>query len=248
VSGAVPHALFISDLHLADARPRLTDLLLQFLAQTAPAAQSLYILGDLFEFWIGDDTLDHPLNRTVTDALRRLAETGTAVSFMHGNRDFLVGSGFAAAAHAEILTDPFLIDLYGTRTLLMHGDTMCTDDHAYQAFRAQVRNTEVQREFLALPLADRRQRVGQVRAQNDRQKQEKTADIMDVTPTAVDDALRLANYPPRLIHGHTHRPARHEHVVDGHRCERWVLADWYERGEYLRVDSSGVLRVALPIG
>ncbi len=245
MNGAAPHALFISDLHLSASRPGITDLLLRFLQQTAAPAQSLYILGDLFEFWLGDDTLDEPLNRTVIDALSRLAGAGTSVRFMHGNRDFLVGTGFAAATQAEILADPSVLDLYGVRTLLMHGDTMCTDDRAYQAFRAHVRNPEVQRQFLCLPVAARRQQVGQVRAESDEQKQEKSAEIMDVTPAAVDDALRLAEYPPRLIHGHTHRPARHEHVVDGRRCERWVLADWYEGGEYLRVDGVGVSRIRL---
>lgn len=240
-----PHALFVSDLHLSDSRPGITRLYLDFLAEIAPRADALYVLGDLFEFWIGDDSIDEPLNRDVTSALRRVADTGTDVLFMHGNRDFLVGAGFTAATGAELLDDPTTVDLYGTRTLLMHGDTMCTDDKAYQAFRAHVRNAEVQRQFLALPVPARQVQVGQVRSQSDRQKQDKPAEIMDVTATAVDDALRAADYPPRLIHGHTHRPARHEHLVDGHACERWVLADWYERGEYLRVEESGVTRVAL---
>lgn len=238
-----PHSLFISDLHLAETRPATTQLFLRFLDEIAPGAQTLFILGDLFEFWIGDDTLDEPLNAAVIAALNRLAIGGTQLRFMHGNRDFLVGPEFAAAAHSELLPDPMLLDLHGTPTLLMHGDTLCTDDRAYRAFRAQVRNVAVQREFLALPVPARRLRVGQVRAQADQQKQDKPPEIMDVTPAAVDAALRAANYPPRLIHGHTHRPARHEHTVDGHRSERWVLADWYERGEYLRVDGSGVTRV-----
>lgn len=239
----MPHALFISDLHLAEARPGITRLFLRFLEETAPAAQTLFILGDLFEFWIGDDALADPLNAEVLAGLSKLASSGTKLKFMHGNRDFLAGPGFADAAKVELLTDPTLLDLHGTPTLLMHGDTMCTDDKAYQAFRAHVRNPEVQRQFLALPIPARQHQVGQVRAQSDQQKQDKPPEIMDVTLSAVDAALRAANYPPRLIHGHTHRPARHEHVVDGHRCERWVLADWYETGEYLRVDAAGVTRV-----
>jgi UDP-2,3-diacylglucosamine hydrolase len=244
VSAASPHALFISDLHLAEARPGIAQLFLRFLDEVAPDAQTLFILGDLFEFWIGDDTLDEPFNARVIDALKGLATRGTKLRFMHGNRDFLVGQGFAAAVDAQLLPDPTHLDLYGTPTLLMHGDTLCTEDRAYQAFRAHVRNPEVQRQFLALPIPARRQQVGQVRAQADQQKQDKPPEIMDVTPVAVEAALRAAHYPPRLIHGHTHRPARHEHAVDGHRCERWVLADWYERGEYLRVDAAGVARVA----
>lgn len=242
----MPHALFISDLHLTEARPGITQLFMRFLAEIAPAAQTLFILGDLFEFWIGDDALADPLNAEVIAGLSKVAAGGTTLKFMHGNRDFLAGQGFAAAAQVELLADPTLLDLHGTPTLLMHGDTMCTDDKAYQAFRAHVRNPEVQRQFLALPIPARQHQVGQVRAQSDQQKQDKPPEIMDVTPSAVDAALRAANYPPRLIHGHTHRPARHEHVVDGHRCERWVLADWYEKGEYLCVDASGVTRVPYP--
>jgi len=246
VSVEAPHALFISDLHLSDTRPGITALCIRFLDEVAPRADTLYVLGDLFEFWIGDDTREEPLNREVIGALRRLADGGTEVRFMHGNRDFLAGDAFAAAAGADMLADPTVVDLYGTRTLLMHGDTMCTADQAYQLFRAHVRNADVQRQFLALPVAARRAQFGQVRSQSEQQKQDKSAEIMDVTSAGVDAALRAADYPPRLIHGHTHRPARHEHVVDGYACERWVLADWYERGEYLRVEASGVTRVALP--
>jgi UDP-2,3-diacylglucosamine hydrolase len=244
VSAGSPHALFISDLHLSETRPHITQLFLRFLDEVAPAAHTLFILGDLFEFWIGDDTLAEPFNAQAITALKGLATRGTKLRFMHGNRDFLAGQGFAAAAGVELLPDPTLLDLYGTPTLLMHGDTLCTEDRAYQAFRAHVRNPEVQRQFLALPIPARRQQVGQVRAQSDQQKQDKPPEIMDVTPAAVDAAMRAANYAPRLIHGHTHRPARHEHAVDGHHCERWVLADWYERGEFLRVDASGVTRTA----
>lgn len=243
MSASRTHALFISDLHLAEARPGITRLFMRFLEEMAPAAQTLFILGDLFEFWIGDDALADPLNAEVLAGLSKVATGGTQLKFMHGNRDFLAGPGFAVAAQAQLLADPTLLDLHGTPTLLMHGDTMCTDDKAYQAFRAHVRNPEVQRQFLALPIPARQHQVGQVRAQSDQQKQDKPPAIMDVTLSAVEAALRAANYPPRLIHGHTHRPARHEHMVDGHRCERWVLSDWYEKGEYLRVDASGVTRV-----
>lgn len=235
-------SLFISDLHLAEERPAMTSLFLRFLAGTASTAAEIFILGDLFEFWVGDDTLDEPLNRDVADALSRLARAGTRVSFMHGNRDFLAGDRFFAATGSRSLVDPTVISLHGVRTLLMHGDTLCTDDHDYQRFRAYVHDPEVQRQFLALPLAARRQQVGQTRARSEQLKQLKSAEIMDVAEAAVMAALRSAGYPPRLVHGHTHRPARHELVVDGHQCERWVLADWYRQGEYLRIDADGVTR------
>ena len=235
-------SLFISDLHLSEERPAMTGLFLRFLADTAVSATDLFILGDLFEFWVGDDTLDEPLNREVADALSRLADTGTGISFMHGNRDFLAAEGFFTATRSRPLVDPTLVSLYGVQTLLMHGDTLCTDDHDYQRFRAHVHDPAVQRQFLGLPVAARRQQVGQTRARSEQEKQLKSAEIMDVAQAAVIAAFRSAGYPPRLIHGHTHRPACHELVIDGHRCERWVLADWYREGEYLRVDADGVAR------
>lgn len=235
-------SLLISDLHLADERPDIARLFLGFLAGVAVGATDLFILGDLFEFWVGDDTIDEPLNREVATALSRLAAGGTHIAFMHGNRDFLAADGFAAAARAELLPDPCLTMLQGVGTLLMHGDTLCTDDHDYQRFRAHVHDPAVQRQFLGLPVATRRQQVGKTRAHSEQQKQVKAPELMDVVPAAVEAAVRTAGYPPRLIHGHTHRPARHELTVDGHRCERWVLADWYRAGEYLRVDADGVTR------
>lgn len=235
-------SLFISDLHLTEERPEITALFLRFVEETASAAPELYILGDLFDFWVGDDTLDEPLNHEVATALHSLVDSGSRVFFMHGNRDFLAATGFASATGARLLSDPIVIDLYGVRTLLVHGDTLCTDDHEYQRFRAHVHDPAVQRQFLSLPVPARRLQVGQTRARSEEQKQLKAAEIMDVAAAAVDAALRAADYPPRLIHGHTHRPARHELVVDGHLCERWVLADWYHRGEYLRVDAGGVTR------
>lgn len=239
--------LIVSDLHLAESRPAITALFLRFLEDTAARAAALYILGDLFEYWIGDDDLATSPNRDVAHALGALSGRGTRVMLMHGNRDFLVAQGFAAAAGLEIIPDPTLVDLHGVPTLLMHGDTLCTDDMAYQAFRTRVRDPHVQSAFLGLPLDVRRQEVGLMRAQSEQQKQAKAMEIMDVTAAAVDEAFRAHGYPPRLIHGHTHRPAVHRHVVDGHVCERWVLADWHVAGEYLRVSASGVARVALPL-
>ncbi len=242
MSGENGCSLFISDLHLTEERPVITGLFLRFLADTAVSATNLFILGDLFEFWVGDDTLDEPLNRDVATALSRLADTGTDISFIPGNRDFLAGAAFFTATGSRPLVDPRLISLHGVPTLLMHGDTLCTDDHDYQRFRAHVHDPAIQRQFLALPVAARRQQVGQTRARSEQLKQLKSAEIMDVTQAAVMAAIRSAGYPPRLIHGHTHRPARHELMIDGHRCERWVLADWYREGEYLRIDADGVTR------
>jgi len=239
--------LFVSDLHISATQPVLTRRFVRFCHEIAPTAESLYVLGDLFDFWIGDDTLDDPLHREVCGALKAVADAGVAVRFMAGNRDFLAGSAFAAASGAARIDDPTLLDLHGTPTLLMHGDSLCTDDHAYMAFRAQVRNARVQAQFLALPVAVRWQQVGATRDASEREKQAKPMDIMDVSPMAVEDILRTHGYP-RLIHGHTHRPAMHEHVVDGQRCERWVIADWRaDVAEALRVDARGVTRLPLPL-
>jgi len=235
--------LFVSDLHLSPSRPRIVEQLFGFLAGTARDAEALYILGDLFEYWAGDDDLADPFNAGVIEALRGCA-AGTPVSVMHGNRDFLLGERFAAAAGARIIPDPTMIDLYGTPTLLAHGDTACTDDHAYQRFRAEVRTPGWIEAFLAMPLAARKARIEALRSESKAEKQLKTDAIMDVNSGAIEALLRAHAYP-RLIHGHTHRPARHEHVVDGHRCERWVLADWYERASYLRCDASGITPIEL---
>lgn len=238
------HTLFVSDLHLAGERPHISEVFFDFVRNIASQAEALYILGDLFEYWIGDDDLDEPLNEAVAGALAALGASGVRVSFLHGNRDFLVGQEFAARARASLIADPTLLDLYGTQTLLMHGDTLCTDDVDYQKFRATARNPRFQADFLALPIAARRHRVDQLREMNAQAKQAKSAEIMDVTPLTVEDTLRQFDYP-RLIHGHTHRPARHMHIVDGHACERWVLNDWYERGGYLRCDAAGCTAVVL---
>lgn len=236
--------LFISDLHLSQSRPGITRLFFDFLQGTAAGAQALYVLGDLFEYWAGDDDLAEPLHAEVASALRRLHEAGVAVYFMHGNRDFLASAEFARAAQAELLPDPTLIDLYGTPTLLMHGDSLCIDDPAYMAFRTKVRNPAWQQAFLAQPLAERKAIIEGLRRDSDAEKAQKSAEIMDVNPEAVATALRENGYP-RLIHGHTHRPARHLHDVDGRICERWVLTDWYEDGGYLRCDAGGCGPVAL---
>jgi len=236
--------LFASDLHLCPARPAINQTFFEFLRGPAGEAEALYILGDLFEYWAGDDD-DDPFNASVLEGLRELSGRGVALYLMHGNRDFLIGGRFTAACKATLLPDPTLVNLFATPTLLMHGDTLCTDDVKYQEFRAKVRNPDNQRQFLAQPLASRKQIIAGLRAENAEEKQFKSEAIMDVTTATVERELRAHNYP-RLIHGHTHRPALHHHTVDGHRCERWVLADWYTSGSYLHCDAAGCRAVKLP--
>lgn len=225
--------LFISDLHLADERPEINTLFFRFINEIAISAKSLYILGDLFEYWVGDDQLDHdPLARAVADALRSLGNSGVQLFFMHGNRDFLIGERFARETGLIILSDPTLIELNAERVLLLHGDTLCSDDVEYQKFRTLTRSENWQRETLAKPYAERSALAHSIRAQSDSAKAIKAEEIMDVTPATVERTFREYGFPI-MIHGHTHRPATHQHLIDGHSCERWVLADWHGRGEYL---------------
>jgi UDP-2,3-diacylglucosamine hydrolase len=239
--------LFISDLHLADERPEINVLFFRFLDETASTADTLYILGDLFEYWVGDDQLDHdPLARAVVDSIRRVSDGGTRIFFMHGNRDFLISERFAREAGLTILPDPTLIKLYGQQVLLMHGDTLCTDDVAYQKFRAQTRTREWKNATLAQPYEARQQLARSIRTQSDTAKSQKAEEIMDVTEATVEEVFRKHHYP-LMIHGHTHRPATHRLSVDGHVCERWVLADWHGRGECLAVSSKKMHRSELKI-
>lgn len=239
-------ALFISDLHLCAERPDAKARFFRFLADTAPRADALYILGDFFEAWVGDDDLAEPLHAQVAVALKRLADAhGVAVRVMHGNRDFLLGEDFCQSSGAALLPDPTTLDLYGTPTLLMHGDSLCTDDAEYRRFRAQVRDRAWQADFLAKPMAERRAIARRLRELSDRSKAGKAMDIMDVNTDAVRQALADSG-ARRLIHGHTHRPARHELRVDGRDCERWVLPDWYGTGGYLECDHAGCRLVGLP--
>lgn len=234
--------LFISDLHLSPERP--ARLFHEFLTGPARAAEALYILGDLFEYWAGDDDLDDPFNREIATALGQVASRGVNLYLMQGNRDFLMGERCAAACGATPLPDPTLTRICHVPTLLMHGDTLCTGDTAYQAFRTRVRDPDWQKQFLAKPLEERKSLIGELRTKSEVEKRGKTAEIMDVSPEAVEAELRRCDYP-RLIHGHTHRPARHLHAVDGRNCERWVLPAWYERGGYLRCDEDGCALVPL---
>ena len=238
------HNIFVSDLHLCPTRPAINRIFLDFLRGPAARAEALYILGDLFEYWAGDDDGD-PFNASVLAALRELSGHGVTLYLMHGNRDFLIGKVCAEKTGANLIEDPTLTELYGTPTLLMHGDTLCTDDVRYQDFRAKVRTPEWQQQFLSQPLASRKQIIAGLRAENAAEKKLKSEAIMDVTVATVEARLRDHGYP-RLIHGHTHRPALHEHTVDGKRCERWVLADWYTSGSYLQCDAQGCRVVKLP--
>ena len=236
---------FISDLHLCDARPDINGVFFEFLRGPARKAESLYILGDLFEYWAGDDDLGDPFNRSIAAALAEYSRNGIPLKFMHGNRDFLLDGEFARICGGTLLDDPHSLDLFGAPTLLMHGDTLCTDDLDYQKFRIQVRNPNWQKGFLGLSLEQRKRQIEAVRQTSESEKTRKAPEIMDVNQGAVEKVLREHAYP-RLIHGHTHRPARHVHRVDGRSCERWVLADWYRSGSYLRCDERGCTPVALP--
>jgi UDP-2,3-diacylglucosamine hydrolase len=240
--------LFISDLHLTGERPEANEQFFRFLSEEAAGAHALCVLGDLFEYWIGDDELEapdgDPLVRDVARALRELTQSGVAVRFMHGNRDFLIGAGFASATGISLLEDPTVLAVAGAPALLMHGDTLCTDDHDYQAWRRTARSADWQRQFLSLPLSERRKRILQMREKSREVVAAKPADIMDVNADAVRDAFRKHGVR-RLIHGHTHRSAYHPVEVNGARCERWVLPDWYgDSGGYLAVDEIGARLVS----
>lgn len=237
--------LFISDLHLDDTRPQVTELFLRFLHDEARGAQALYVLGDLFEAWVGDDD-PAPVGAAVADGLRAVVDAGTPVAFMHGNRDFLVGHDYARRAGMRLLPDPSVILLDGRPALLMHGDLLCTADAGYMAFRAQTRDPEWQAQFLSQPLASRLAFAAKAREQS-RSHQAALKDagtmeaITDVTPSTVDE--HFSRYGIDLmIHGHTHRPAIHSLQVGGRKCRRVVLGDWYEQGSVLRA-SGGELRL-----
>ncbi len=234
----MPHSLFISDLHLGAGQPHSMAAFRRFIAGIAPQAEAIYILGDLFDYWAGDDDLEDAFHAEVVAALRGLARRGTPVYLLRGNRDLLMGEALATACDATLLDDPAPIDLYGTPTLLSHGDTLCTNDAEYQRYRAQVNDADFRRQFLARPLAERKAHIARLRERSIAEKQGKDSAIMDVSDEAVAALLREHGYP-RLIHGHTHRPDRHEHVVDGHTCERWVLGDWHQQGSALRCDAQG---------
>ena len=209
-----------------------------FCAAQARAAAGLYVLGDLFDHWVGDDQLREPMAARIAAALRGVADSGVPVGIIVGNRDFLIGRRFAAAAGATLLPEQIVVDVAGTPTLLMHGDELCTSDVAYQRFRRFSHDRKWQFCFLALPYGLRRGAANWLRRKSREATAVKPEDILDVESSAVDTAFRKANVA-RIVHGHTHRPAHHRLVVDGRACERYVLADWYDRGTYLEFDADG---------
>jgi UDP-2,3-diacylglucosamine hydrolase len=236
--------LFVSDVHLSAARPALVEAFRALLRTVEPDASALYIIGDLFDAWLGDDQLRDPLAAGVAASLAQRAASGTRVYLQRGNRDFLLGEKFARASGAVLLADAVVHDLHGTPTLIMHGDQLCTDDVDYQRFRAFWQDPRHRRRALALPYVVRRGIAGALRAGSKRAMATKPEAIMDVNTQAVDAAFRQHNVA-RLIHGHTHRPAHHRLEVDGRASDRWVLADWYAAGSYLRVDATGCIPIAL---
>jgi len=237
--------LFISDLHLSPRSPGATCLFLQFLAGRARQATELFILGDLFEAWIGDDDIDSPEHAEIVAALRAASEAGVRISLLHGNRDFLLGPGFAAAAGVTLISDPYILSTPEWQFVLSHGDALCLDDAAYMAFRAQVRNPEWQAALLAKPLAERRAIAAHMREVSEASQRSKDNPYTDLDAGATDDFLRQHGYAT-FIHGHTHQPATHDHIVDGIHVERWVLADWHEtQGECLVWDGEALRREAI---
>jgi UDP-2,3-diacylglucosamine hydrolase len=237
--------LFVSDLHLDPARPDIIDQFIGFLRTDAARAEALYILGDMFEAWVGDDDPE-PEKRRALAALKALKTAGgPRCHFMRGNRDFLTGQVFAGRAGVQILPEPHAVDLFGRRALLLHGDTLCTDDHDYQAFRRMVRDPAWQQSFLAQPLPHRIAMAAQARDASRRHTGSARAEIMDVNEGAVIEAFRAAGVD-LMIHGHTHRPGVHTHEVDGRTATRIVLGDWYEHGSVLRWDESGYRLETLP--
>ena len=229
--------LFISDLHLSAEQPDTIGLFLDFLEKRAPEAETLYILGDLFEAWLGDDLL-LPGYAPVLEAMKRLSEGGTPIYVMHGNRDFLLGERFEALSGATLLDDPTVIDLYGTPTLLMHGDLLCTDDLPYQAMRRQLHDPQWITAFLANPPQERIDFARELRERSKKETGEKTEAIMDVNADTVNRYLR-EHAVRQLIHGHTHRPAVHRFELDGEPASRYVLNDWYGEGGVLVCEEAG---------
>lgn len=229
--------LFISDLHLCKDRPHINDLFLRFLADIKTDVDALYILGDLFEVWIGDDAVATE-DQYILSALHDITQQGTPVFVMHGNRDFLLADGFSNQTGCKIIPDPSIIDLYGTPTLIMHGDTLCTDDIEYMKFRGMVRSEQWQSQFLAMTPAQRAEMATKYRHESQKQTASKHAEIVDANQQAIESVMREQNVL-YLIHGHTHRPGTHQFTLDKKPAQRVVLGDWYEQGSLLIVDEHG---------
>ncbi|MBC3946692.1 UDP-2,3-diacylglucosamine diphosphatase [Erwinia persicina] len=235
------HTLFIADLHLCTEEPAITAGFLHFLRREAQQADALYILGDLFEAWIGDDD-PNPLHAEVAHALRQLA---IPCYFIHGNRDFLLGKRFAKASGMTLLPEEKVLDLYGRRVLIMHGDTLCTDDQGYLRFRAKVQQRWLQTLFLALPLFVRQRIALKMRAGSRQANSSKSQEIMDVNQQAVVAAMSR-HQVQWLIHGHTHRPAVHPLLIQGQAAERLVLGAWHEEGSMIKVSADEISLISFP--
>lgn len=219
---------FVSDVHLSESREKSTDAFLSFLDKGTRGASALYILGDLFDLWLGDDDTRFP-HLFILDALKRVTARGISVGVLHGNHDFLLGAGFEKRTGCRLLPDPYVVDLYGTSVLLSHGDILCTDDVAYQAYRSQVRDPEQQHLFLALPMKQRLLKAAVLQGTSKEAVQGKAQHIMDVNKDAVEQMM-LAHNVRHLVHGHTHRPGIHGVSLSGQTATRIVLGDWYEQG------------------
>jgi UDP-2,3-diacylglucosamine hydrolase len=236
--------LLISDLHLTEDRPELTQAFIDFLAREASTGSALYILGDFFNVWLGDDD-DRPLRDLISATLRRYSEHGLALYLGHGNRDFLLGEQFANACGATLLQEPYVLEHQGQRYLLLHGDVLCTRDTDYQQFRQLVRNPQWQQTFLSKPLTERRAFAAQARAHSKSMNSNKAADIMDVTQAEVEHLLS-EHQLTTMIHGHTHRPNTHHFVHNNVSCQRIVLGDWEQRGWYISLTDTVAL-LSFPI-
>lgn len=236
--------LFIADLHLQTEEPAITAGFLRFLAGSAQEADALYILGDLFEAWIGDDD-PNPLHRQIAAALKALADSGIPVYFIHGNRDFLLGQRFARESGMTLLPEEKVLELYGKRLLILHGDTLCTDDAGYQAFRAKVHQPWLQKLFLALPLFIRMRIAAKMRAGSKSANRTKSQAIMDVNPQAVVKVMEK-HQVQHLIHGHTHRPDIHALTANGAPACRYVLGAWHSEGSMVKVTADKIELIAFP--
>lgn len=240
----MPRTLFIADLHLSEEEPAITAGFLSFLKRDALNADALYILGDLFETWIGDDD-PNPLHADVAQALRTVSQHGVACYFIHGNRDFLLGKRFARESGLTLLPEEKVLHLYGHHIVILHGDTLCTDDEGYQRFRKKVHQRWLQKLFLALPLFIRQRIAGSLRAGSKQANSSKDMAIMDVNPDAVHAVMRKYCVNT-MIHGHTHRPDVHTLLMDGVEAQRFVLGAWHTEGSMIVVDQEKISLVSFP--
>lgn len=242
---SIQRSLFISDLHLHASRPNVLAAFETFLKEQHGRCEQLFILGDLFEAWLGDDDRSE-LSTRVEEALSSLAANGCRIAVMHGNRDFLIGQDFCARSSAQLMDDPSVIDLYGRNVLLMHGDTLCTEDIEYLAFRAQIRQPASLQGLLAKPLAERREIAAKLRADSKEAMSNKAEDIMDVTDAEVESQMTVHEVDV-LFHGHTHRPNKHTHTINGVSKDRYVLGDWEDTLWYLEVKPASIELISRPI-